>query len=105
MRVRDAIRYVWRPVFSPTAKLRALYWLLLRRWETEICQQCGRPVRHVWWCHDTRLWERVTGNRKPPGSEAAAGIWCIRCFDEGVKAIGGIWIEWTPGNLLHFGEP
>jgi hypothetical protein len=87
------------------AMLRALYWLVVRRWETEICQHCGRPVRQVWWCGDDRLWERVTGNKKPDGKEAAAGIWCIRCFDEGARQDPETgWVEWMPLNLRQLGK-
>lgn len=92
---------------SPAARLRATYWSVLRRWETELCQECGRPVRQVWWCSDDRLWERVTGNRRRPRSrEPASGIRCIRCFDEAVcEDSEAGWVEWAPVNLRHIGDP
>jgi hypothetical protein len=67
-----------------------------------VCQCCGRPVREVWWCHDDKLWERVTGNPKPTGRENAAGVWCIRCFNEAASNLG--WIEWAPLNLQQLGR-
>lgn len=82
-------------------RLRRFYWKRLRGWESEICQECGRPVRVVWWCHDNRLWEKVTGNARPARSrEPAAGVRCINCFDEAAKHVCD-WIEWAPVNLRH----
>jgi hypothetical protein len=84
---------------------------VIRWWETELCQHCGRPVRQVWWCHDDRLWECLTGNegergRRPGSKEPAAGISCIRCFDDAARHNPEIgWIEWAPVNLRHLGEP
>lgn len=83
------------------ARLRAFYWIIIRRWETEICGKCGRPVRVVWWCHDDALWTAATGNEKPPGRESAGGIRCIICFDKDAKAAGAAWIEWAPVNLRY----
>jgi hypothetical protein len=100
------LRYVLaRGRFQGWAKARAFYWSVIRRWETEICMKCGRPVRVVWWCHDSALWTRITGNPKPPGSESAAGIWCIYCFDKACRAEKTGWIEWAPLNLFHIGDP
>lgn len=97
----DRLRYVFvGGRFHGAAKWRASYWVIVRRWETEICAECGRPVRLVWWCHDDALWTAVTGNPKPPGRENAAGIWCITCFDEAARDKTG-WIEWAPVNLRH----
>lgn len=89
--------------YSGVPRLRALYWHIVRGWESEVCQQCGRPVRVVWWCHDDRLWELVTGHIKPSGKEAAAGIWCPSCFDEAARDRAG-WVEWAPVNLRHLRE-
>lgn len=107
MTLRQAIKYVLRRgrFRSNRARLRAFYWLAFRHWETEICQNCGRPVRQVWWCHDDKLWTRITGNPKPSGRECAAGIWCIRCFDDAAREIDTGWIEWAPINLKHVGDP
>lgn len=86
--------------FHGAARLRAFYWAFIRRWEAEICQECGRPVRLVWWCHDDKLWTAVTGKPKPPGRECAGGIWCIYCFDTAARSLMG-WIEWAPLNLCR----
>jgi hypothetical protein len=81
------------------ARLRGFYWAIIRGWDAELCQECGRPVRTVWWCHDDWLWEKVTGDAKPAGSrESAAGIFCITCFDAAARKVCG-WVEWAPLNL------
>lgn len=94
------LRYV-ATRFTGLARLRAFYWCFLRRWETEICQSCGRPVRLVWWCSDDALWTLVTGKPKPAGREAAGGIRCIYCFDAAARAAGVPWIEWAPLNFRY----
>lgn len=101
----DRLRYVLSR-YRGAALSRAFYWVIVRRWETEICRKCGRPVRVVWWCHDDALWAAATGNDKPPGRESAAGIRCIYCFDSEAKDAGADWIEWAPINLryLHKGD-
>lgn len=87
------------------AHLRRWYWQRIRRWDAEICQECGRPVRTVWWCHDDMLWEKVTGKIKPAGSrESASGIMCMDCFDELAREVC-VWIEWAPVNLRHMLKP
>lgn len=86
-------------------RLRRFYWTRIRRWDSEICQDCGGPVGLVWWCHDDLLWEKVTGNPKPAGSrESAAGVFCINCFDREAKEVCP-WIEWAPLNLRHLQSP
>lgn len=85
-------------------RLRRFYWRRIRHYETELCHFCGRPVRVVWWCHDDRLWQLVTGHKRI-GREAAAGVRCIPCFDAEAKRSGAGWIEWAPVNLRHLGEP
>lgn len=106
MTFRNAVRYALKPgrFHGWRSKARAFYWLWVRRWETEICQHCGRPVRLVWWCHDDALWTKVTGNPKPSGRECAAGIWCIWCFDDECRRLRVGWMEWAPLNLRHIGE-
>jgi hypothetical protein len=83
------------------ALLRAFYWAFIRRWGSELCHTCGRPVRLVWWCHDDKLWTAVTGKTKPAGRESAGGIRCIHCFDAAAKKAGVPWIEWAPLNLRY----
>lgn len=94
------LRYVFGR-YKSVARLRAFYWVVIRRWETEICGKCGRPVRVVWWCHDDALWTAATGNEKPSGREAAGGVRCIVCFDRAARMAGVDWIEWAPVNLRH----
>lgn len=96
------VSYVWRR-FDGMARVRAAYWFLIRGYEYEVCQHCGRPVGLVWWCHDDKLWEEVTGRAKTPGSdEAAGGVWCISCFDAAARERAD-WIEWAPMNLRYLG--
>lgn len=74
-------------------KLRALYWVVLRRWETEICLHCGRPVRQVWWCREPGWWEGVSGR------EDGGGVMCVRCFDEEYVNQTGQPLQWEPRLL------
>lgn len=97
------VRYLLRR-YRGIALLRAAYWMFVRGYECEVCHNCGRPIRVVWWCYDDVLWTAVTGNEKPPGSECAAGTWCIDCFDEAAQKRVG-WIEWSPGNLRFLQHP
>lgn len=92
-----ALRYAfltknYHPQRKRLAKLRALYWILVRRWETEICGCCGGPVGVVWWCFDQPLWDQVNGGY--------GGTLCIPCFDDLAKEHVS-WIEWAPSNLRH----
>lgn len=99
-RIYDRYRYVVSH-YEGMAAMRALYWYVIRNYETEVCTECGRPVGVVWWCHDDFLWEKVTGNTKPTGSrESASGTLCISCFDVAAKRVCP-WIEWAPLNLRH----
>lgn len=84
-------------------RFRVFYWSKLRRWDSELCDECGRPVNIVWWCHDSFLWERITGKRGR-GQEPAGGLRCIHCFDAAAKELCP-WIEWAPLNLRHLQSP
>lgn len=71
------------------AKLRYWYWRHLRRYESEICQRCGRPVGQVWHARDD-IWECVVGSH--------GGILCIPCFDKLVmQEYAGRFLYWTAG--------
>lgn len=59
------------------ARSRALYWGILRSYDGEICQRCGRPVFIVYWA-PSDLWERYAGFARDTG----AGILCPTCFSE-----------------------
>jgi hypothetical protein len=76
------------------AMLRALYWMLVRRYETELCQHCGRPVRLVYHAPDA-IWEAVTGRARHPDGEAAPGVLCPRCLDDLATAKGLPFLRWT----------
>lgn len=68
--------------------LRRWYWIFLRRWETEICGACGRPVRRCtdsWWEADDDLWLKVVGT--------PWGVLCPPCFTKACRA-QGVWISW-----------
>lgn len=70
------IRYVftrkWFPG-GPIAQVRAFWHHVVRRYEYELCGQCGRPVGVVWAASDL-LWQRVTGQIE--------AVLCIHCFDD-----------------------
>jgi hypothetical protein len=75
----------WHPEVTFAAKARALYWSLVRGYDTEICARCGRPVRLVFHCPDV-LWEMCAGfafsTARSPGGEAGGGCLCPHCVDE-----------------------
>lgn len=79
---------------SRVAALRSLYWMLVRRYKTELCQHCGRPVRVVFHAPDY-IWELATGCARHPDGHAAPGILCPPCVDElvGPKVDG--YLTWT----------
>ena len=74
----------WHPQRQRLARMRALYWRLLRRWDSEICACCGRPVRIVFHVPNY-LWYAHSGF--PDG----AGILCVACFDD----LAGWPLHWT----------
>lgn len=76
------------------AQVRALYWMLIRRYETELCQQCGRPVRVVFHTPD-HIWEAATGRARQPSGEAASGILCPPCVDDLAEPKLGTYLRWT----------
>lgn len=76
------------------AKLRGVYWWVLRHYEMELCQHCGRPVRIVYHAPDD-LWQVATGLARHPDGESAGGILCPPCFDELVEPTIGGYLSWT----------
>jgi hypothetical protein len=81
------------------AKLRALYWTLIRRYETELCQLCGGPVRLCFHVPDA-IWEAHAGFRitkRRPGGEAAPGVLCPVCFTDLAADDGAHCLWWTCG--------
>lgn len=75
----------WHPQVQPLARLRALYWWLIRRWDAEICGRCGRPVALVFHVPDA-LWMESCGFDHAPG-----GVLCVACFD----SLAGRHLFWT----------
>lgn len=88
-----AIRYS-RKFHNRPAKARALYWMLARRYKTELCQECGRPVRLVYHAPDA-IWETVTGRARHPRGESAPGILCPRCLSTLARSKGLPFLRWT----------
>lgn len=76
------------------AKFRALYWIIVRRYETELCHHCGRPVRLVYHAPDA-IWETITGKARSPGGEAAPGILCPCCLSDLAEEKGLPYLRWT----------
>lgn len=65
----------WHPDRRRLARLRALYWIVVRRHETEICGRCGGPVDFVFHVED-ELWTSACGF-----PEAPSGVLCPKCFE------------------------
>jgi ribosomal protein L34E len=71
------------------ARLRALWHVVVRRYDAEICDDCGRPVGRgirSWWHAPDDLWMHINGGY--------AGVLCPACFTERCDA-QGIWIHWV----------
>ena len=79
---------------NPAARWRARYWIYVRRYKTELCQHCGRPVRLVYHAPDW-IWEAVTGKARHPSGESASGILCPRCLDDLADEAGLPYLRWT----------
>lgn len=76
------------------AKWRALYWMILRRYKTELCQHCGRRVQLVYHAPDL-IWEAATGRARHPDGEAASGILCPACLSDLAESVGLPYLRWT----------
>lgn len=76
------------------ATLRGLYWWLVRRYEIELCQHCGRPVRIVFHVPDV-VWTAAIGCERFPDGEAAPGVLCPACVDELAEPNLGGYLSWT----------
>lgn len=72
-------RRKWFPG-GPVARYRAFWHHVVRRYDSEVCGHCGRPVGLVWWCPDDALWLKVNGDEN--------GIMCVLCFDRKAMAAG-----------------
>lgn len=76
------------------ATFQMLYWILIRRYKTELCQHCGRPVRLVYHAPDA-IWETVTGNARHSDGHVAPGILCPPCLSKLAKEKGLPFLRWT----------
>jgi hypothetical protein len=84
MRARWTLE-VLRSADLPTlgAKLRWVYWRHVRRYDSEVCHECGRPVMRgiaSWWHAPDELWQEVGGPKR--------GVLCPACFSEWARAKG-----------------
>lgn len=76
------------PFASTSARRRALWHYVIRRYAYEICLDCGRPVGpHTgsWWSAPDLLWNTVVG--------AEEGVLCPPCFTGRAQARGFV-IKW-----------
>jgi hypothetical protein len=80
--------------FTGLARLRAVWWYLIRGYRYEMCKACGRPVCEregreplSWWHAPDALWMEVVGNE--------ANILCKSCFSHACDE-RGISIYWQP---------
>jgi hypothetical protein len=83
----------WHPKHKRLARLRALYWTLIRLHETEICALCGGPVHIVFHVPDS-IWEAVTGYGGRRDTEAAPGVLCPPCVTD-LARDAGLFLHWT----------
>jgi hypothetical protein len=76
-----------RAQFGWRAQVRRWWWIIVRRYECEICNHCGRPVGEAngsYWLATDGLWARVEGK--------VTGVSCMRCFAEhAVEAGTHVW--------------
>lgn len=85
----------WHPKAKRLARLRNLYWVLLRFHDTEICAICGGPVLVVYHAPDA-IWEAATGyGPRFPSGESAPGCLCPRCLSDLAKEAGLPYLRWT----------
>lgn len=84
----------WRWFDNWPARMRGTYWWLLRRYETELCDHCGRPVGVVYHAPDD-LWELATGHARFPDGQAAPGCLCPKCLDDLVDPKVDGYLTWT----------
>lgn len=71
-------------------EMRRWYWRFVRRYEYEICNDCGRPVSRsaapTWWAAPDLLWNTIVGSEH--------GVLCMACFTD--RADGrGFAIRWV----------
>jgi len=68
-----------------------MYWWKIRRYDSELCHECGRPyyssIGDTWWHADDGLWNKITGGPD--------GLLCPPCFTRKCNELG-ILIYWEP---------
>lgn len=78
------------PFASRRARLRAAWYFGIRRYQYEICMECGRPVSWgtgpTWWSAPDWLWKRIMGGPN--------GVLCMPCFARHVIR-AGYGMHWT----------
>lgn len=83
------------PGHKKLARLRLLYWIVVRRYPYEMCQHCGGRVLVVYHVPDA-VWEAVTGHARYAGGECAGGVLCIPCVDGSYNdRPGRPFLRWT----------
>lgn len=98
-RIGDVDLFVTAPDLRPAwrtrrAAVRGFWWALVRGYDGEICEACGRPVGSStgfsWWTASDRLWQQVQG--------CYSGLLCIPCFTLDARRLG-IDLHWSP--IVH----
>lgn len=84
----------WAMPHKRLARLRALYWTVVRDYEAELCERCGGPVAVVFHAPDD-IWELATGYPRFPDGEAAPGVLCPACVDVLVTPKIDGYLTWT----------
>lgn len=69
------------------ARYRRWYWRRVRRYQGELCDDCGGRVRIIWWAPDW-MWGQAMGH--------SGGILCPPCFDERMGHPNVFFIKWKP---------
>lgn len=76
------------------SKLRRWWWRVVRRYEWEICDACGRPAARglgdTYWFAPNSLWNEVEGGPN--------GVRCPPCFDADCRGLN-IDISWRAHKI------
>jgi hypothetical protein len=89
---RGIWRRLWRvprklPIFGGwRATVRCEWWTFVRRYDSELCQDCGRPYYATIWHADDELWRTLTRR---------ANLLCPACFDHRAQRVG-LFLIWRP---------
>lgn len=69
------------------ARLRRWFWRHLMRYDSELCDDCGRKIEVIWTAPDW-MWGQAMGHE--------GGILCPRCFDARMGHPNVLFIRWIP---------